>query len=271
MVLLADERLTGMSREQLADLTTLLAPAQEAQTAQRCFEQRGGPRRRAPGAGGNGLLSNADRVLVTVIYQRGICSQNVLSDLLAINANSIGAVIAETRQLLTEHARTVPATTLRFSTATDLREFVASNQPEPTRSRVPDLLRAPALTGLPRDELLAISQHVAHVQEARNEGHRHRRRGGERLPGARGGVFRQKITNHERVLATVLYQRNLCSQDVLAELFEVSRRTIGNVVREVGPILVQQGHTPTPAPTRFATATALLESLTDQPAATPPS
>ena len=91
-----------------------------------------------------------------------------------------------------------------------------------------------------------MTERVRHVQDARNERHRHRRRGGERLPGARGGVFTQKITNDERVLATVLYQRKLCTQDTLAELFEVSRRTIGDVVREVGPILTQDGLHPDP-------------------------
>lgn len=107
--------------------------------------------------------------------------------------------------------------------------------------------------------------------EARNECHRHRRRGGERLPGARGGVFIEKITKQERILATVLYKRNLCSQHALAELFQVSRRTIGNVVREVGPILAQNGHSPMPASTRFPDAAALLAALTQAGAtATPP-
>jgi hypothetical protein len=74
-------------------------------------------------------------------------------------------------------------------------------------------------------------------------------------------VFQQKITDDERVLATVLYQRKLCTQDTLAELFEVSRRTIGDVVREVGPILAQHGFTPTPAAARFATAADILTVL----------
>jgi hypothetical protein len=52
--------------------------------------ERGGQRRRAPGAGSKGLLSAVDRVLLTVVYLRRICSQNVLSDLLGINTNSIG-------------------------------------------------------------------------------------------------------------------------------------------------------------------------------------
>ena len=268
---LADERLTGMSRDELAALAQALAPAQEAQAAQRCFEQRGGRRRRAPGAGSTGLLSAADRVLVTVVYLRQICSQNVLSDLLGINANSIGQAIAETRQLLNEHHRTIPPTTLRFTTANALTEFVSSGQPEPPRSRVSDRLANPALTGLSRAELAAMTARVRHVQDARNERHRHRRRGGERLPGARGGVFQQKITDDERVLATVLYQRKLCTQDTLAELFEVSRRTIGDVVREVGPILTQDGFTPTPAAARFATAADILAALAgDEDTPTPP-
>src|SRR3954454_5909778 len=270
--LLAEPRLTGMSRDELATLAQALAPAQQAQAAQRRFEQRGGQRRRAPGAGSTGLLSAADRVLVTVVYLRQICSQNVLSDLLGINASSIGQAIAETRQLLNELHRTITPTTLRFTTASALTEFVSSSQPEPQRSGVSDRLANPALTGLFLPELRPVTARAQHMQEARNERHRHRRRGGELLPDVRGGVFTQKITDHERVLATVLYQRKLCTQDTLAELFEVSRRTIGDVVREVGPILTQDGFTPTPAATRFASAADLLDSI---PAAaetpTPPS
>src|SRR5215212_2957750 len=269
---LADERLTGMSRDELAALARALAPAQEAQAAQRCFEQRGGRRRRAPGAGSKGLLSAADRVLIAVVYLRQVCSQNVLSDLLGINTNSIGQAIAETRQLLAEHHHTITPTTLRFTTAGALTEFVSSGQSEPSRARVSNRLADPALTGLSRAELAAMTERVKHVQDARHERHRHRRRGGERLPGARGGVFQQKITDDERVLATVLYQRKLCTQDTLAELFEVSRRTIGDVVREVGPILTQHGFTPTPAGSRFPTAADILPGLAgNQDTPTPPS
>jgi transposase len=269
---LADERLTGRSRDELDTLAQQLAPAQDAQAAQRRFEQRGGQRRRAPGAGSTGLLTAADRVLITIIYLRQICSQNVLSELLGINPNTIGQAIAETRQLLGEHHRTIEPTTLRFTTASALTAFVSSGEPEPLRSRVSDQLAHPALTGMPRTELSAMTERVKHVQDARNERHRHRRRGGERLPGARGGVFTQKITDAERVLAAVLYQRKLCTQDTLAELFEVSRRTIGDVVREVGPILTQDGFTPTPAAARFANAAQILATLDDaEDTPTPPS
>jgi hypothetical protein len=263
--LLADERLTGMNRQDLVALVQVLAPAQDAQAAQRRFEQRGGQRRRAPGAGSTGLLTAADRVLITIIYLRQICSQNVLSELLGINTNTIGQAIAETRQLLNEHHYTISPTTLRFTMASAVIEFVSSGEPAPPRSRVSDQLAHPALTGLSRTELAAMTERVKHIQDARNERHRHRRRGGERLPGARGGVFTQKITDAERVLAAVLYQRRLCTQDTLAELFQVSRRTIGDVVREVGPILTQDGFTPTPAAARFASAADVLGSI---PAAT---
>ena len=71
----------------------------------------------------------------------------------------------------------------------------------------------------------------------------------------------QKITDAERVLATVLYRRGLGTHDILADLFQVSRRTIGEALREVGPILAQQNYRPTPAATRFVSAAALLASL----------
>ena len=261
LTVLTDKRLTGMTPGDLAELATLLAPAQAAQAAQRRFEQRGGPRRRAPGAGSTGLLTDADRVLVTVVYLRQICSMNVLSDLLGVNANSIGQAIAETRQLLTEHGRTIAPTTLRFTTAATLTEFVSGSGEQPARLRLTEQLTDPTLTGMPRAELAAMTERVLPVLAARNERHRHRRRGGERLPGARGGVFTQKLTDADRVLATVLYQRGLCSHETLAELFEVSRRALGTAAREVTVVLEQDGHIPLPAEQRFATAAALLASV----------
>lgn len=272
LAVLADSRLTGMTAAELDQLAKALAPAQAAQAAQRRFEQRGGQRRRAPGAGSTGLLTGADRVLVTIVYLRQICSQNVMSDLLGVNANSIGQAIAETRQLLVEHGRTIAPTTLRFASTAALTDFVSGSGEEPTRPRLPELLADPSLTGMPRADLAALTERIVPILAARNERHRHRRRGGERLPGARGGIFTQKITDAERVLAAVLYQRGLGTHDILAELFDVSRRTIGNVVREVGPILAQDGYAAAPAATaRFATAAAILSSVPapDQAADTP--
>lgn len=258
--ILAHPGLTGMSVNELDALAQQLAPAQAAQTAQRCYQQRGGRRRRAPGAGSRPLLSDRDRVLITVIYLRQICSQRVLSELLEINENSIGHAIAETRQLLDEHGHTITPTTLRFTTAHALAEF-PDHGDTPARPVVPELLCDPSLTGISRQQLNDMIERLALRQAAAVERRRHQRRGGDRLPGARGGVFTQKITDAERILATVLHQRGVCTHKVLADLFEVSPRTIGTALLETRPLLKQDGHVPTPAPTRYSTAAALLDCL----------
>jgi len=262
--LLADQRITGMSGQELAALAEKLAPAQRAQAAQRHFEQRGGPRRRARGAGSKRILTPADGVLITVVYQRQVCSQKVLGELLGLSDMTIGMVIAETRQLLGENGVQISPATLRFTTAAALRDYAASDQPLPDRSRILQLLSHPDLTGIPPADLAAMTARVRKVLEARGERHHHRRRDGETLPGARGGVFTQKITPDERILVTILYLRKLCSQDTLAELFTVSRRTIGNVIREVGPTLAQDGYTPTPTDKRFPDAQRIINAATRQ-------
>ena len=71
-------------------------------------------------------------------------------------------------------------------------------------------------------------------------------------------MFRQKITDADRVLITVLHQRKLCTQVVLAELFKVCEATIRTAVRETRPLLHDHGYTPTPAPHRCRTADELL-------------
>jgi transposase len=258
---LSDPRLTGISRHELDMLTADLAPAQAAQTAQRRYEQRGGRRRRAPGAGSRSLLSDAARVLITVIYLRQTCSQNVLSEILGVNPNSIGQAIAETRQLLDERGHTISPTTLRFTTPKALTDFL-DGAAIARRPSLPEALSVPTLTGMPRPELDAMIERLSIQQAAQVERRRYRRRGAERLPGARGGVFLQKITDPERILATVLYQRRVCTRQALAELFGVSTRTIGTALNEVRPLLEQDGYVPTPASgPRFATAAALLASL----------
>jgi hypothetical protein len=113
-----------------------------------------------------------------------------------------------------------------------------------------------------RAELTTLARRLSVPQAARIERLRHQRRGGERLAGTRGGVFLQKITTAERVLAMVLYQRGLCTRNVLAQLFQVSPRTIGNAFQEVLPLLEQDGWTPAAGGQRFATAAALLASVT---------
>jgi transposase len=260
--LLAHPALTGMTGGQLTALAGQLAPFQAAQAEQRYYRQRGGPRRQAAGKHGRPLLTDAARVLITVVYLRQACSQKVLSEILEVNPCSIGTAIAETRQLLDEQRCAIEATTLRFTTVQDLTAYLADGTAATARPNLPQVLSEPSLTGMNRAELSALVQRLSVPQTARIERLRHQRRGGQRLPGTRGGVFRQKITNAERILAVILYQRGLCTRDVLAQLFHVSPRTIGNAFREVLPLLEQDGWIPVPCGRRFATATALLASVT---------
>jgi transposase len=258
---LADPRLTGMTQAQLDDLARRLAPAQAAQAEQRTFHQRGGERRRAKGAGSQSLLCDADRVLITVVYLRQVCSQKVLSDMLEVSDYTIGYWIAETRKLLTEHQVMVPATTMRFTTVAQLRGFLDNDDIPAQRPRISETLSHPVLTGMSREELHQMIERLTPFQAARLERLRYQRRGGERLPGARGGIFQQKITDAERILAAILYQRKVCTRQALSELFEVSPRTIGNALIETRPLLKQDGYNPAPAPTRHRTAASLLASV----------
>lgn len=262
LTMLSDPRLTGMTCADLAQLTAAVAPAQAARAQQRYSEQRGGRRRRATGnLRGRPLLDDSARVLITIVYHRQVCSMTVLSELLEVAETSIGQAINETQPLLEDHGHTIAPTTLRFTSASTLREFLHTGD-EPARTNMAQLLSDPALTGMTRNQLQQMIQRLSPQQAAHREKTRYQRRGHPRLPGTRGGIFRQKVTDDERVLATVLYQRQMCTLDVLADLFEVSRGCIGNAVRKIQPLLTQDGYTPTPATKRFRTTPDLLAFLT---------
>jgi hypothetical protein len=250
-----------MTSDELDRLNSQLADDQAAQIEQRCYQQRGGPRQRAPGAGGTMLLTAADRVLVTVIYLRQICSQKVLAELLAINPNSIGNAIADTRTLLKQRKHTLTPTKLRCTSVSHLLSFLdGSAQPAPAVV-LPDLLTDPRLTGMTRQQLTNLLDQLRLPHNAQVEHRRYHRRGRHRLPGTRGGVFQQKLTDPERVLAAILYQRRACTRQVLADLFNVSPRTIGNILIDIRPLLHQTGKQPTPADIRYRSAAALREAL----------
>jgi hypothetical protein len=115
-----------------------------------------------------------------------------------------------------------------------------------------------------RQELQQLTQRLTLGQAAQTERRRHQRRARPRLPGTRGGIFRQKITDAERVLAAVLSLRGVCTRRVLADLLDVSPRTIGNALLDVRPLLEQDGHALAPAERRFSTAAALLDFVNSQ-------
>jgi Rhodopirellula transposase DDE domain len=260
LAMLADPRLTGMSSHALDALRSRLAPAQEARTEQHRYVLRGG-RRVATTGRSRALLSDSDEVLITVIYLRQLCPQKVLCDLLGINPVTIGQAIKATRQLLDgEKISITPAVVRYFTRADDLRAWAtgpaAHVPPHPARHA----LTHPRLTGMSRDALGTLLEKMIVPYAAAIEQRRHRQRGGNRRPGTRGGVFRQKITDGDRILATILYQRRICTLDTLAELFDICKSTLWNAINDVLPILDNHHPAITPADHRYASAADLLAS-----------
>ena len=96
---------------------------------------------------------------------------------------------------------------------------------------------------------------------AQVEHRRYHRRGRHPLAGTRGGVFKQKLTDPERVLAAILYQRQACTRQVLAGLFHVSPRTIGSILIDIRPLRDHAGLQPAPAAVRYRSATALRDAI----------
>jgi hypothetical protein len=214
------------------------------------------------------LFDDPARVLLTLLYQRQVCSMVVLGDLLETTAACIGDLVKETRRVLEDHGHLPSTAPVRFKTARDLLAFL-DHDTVPTRTAIIEKLSAPTLTGMPRTELDDLVRRLAARQAAQAERLAHQRRGGARQPGARGGVFPQKIGNSERVLLTLVYLRRLCNLDVLAEaLGDVSRSAIGGVVRETRPLIEQEGCMPPPSLTRYRTAAELLAAA-DQDHDTP--
>ena len=140
---LADPRLTGMTTTDLQQLAAVLAPAQAARTQQRYAEQRGGRARRAAGKlRGRPLFNDAARLLLTLVYQRQVCSMTVLADLLEVTDTCIGSLVHETREVLEDHAHNPeshrcasppPTTCSPSSTRTSAPPGPRSSTPCPTR------------------------------------------------------------------------------------------------------------------------------------------
>jgi hypothetical protein len=265
---LNDERLTGMTSGELASLCTAVAPLQAARAQQRYSQQREGRARRAAGKPrGRPLFDDPARVLLTLLYQRQACSMNVLADLLEVTATCIGDLVGETREVLEDHGYATGTAAVRFPTAQALRTFLDSDA-RPQRAQIVEQLSHPALTGLSRLRLQDLTRQLAPLQAAQAERLSYQRRGGLRQPTARGGVFHQKISNAERALLAILYQRHLCTMDVLASLLGVCRSSVGNAIRETLPLLHQAGHVPTPATARYRTGNDLLAAAASTPNST---
>lgn len=208
----------GTTRDELAELVALLAPAQEAKTEQRNYNRRGGKRRRAKGAGGMTVITPTARIVATLVHLRGICTMPVLQDLLGVTRSGPQKPMRETRALLAEHNHTVRAIDLRLTTTQAVRDFVASagslQEIDPQEA-----LRHPAITGMTHAELDAITTRLATRYQARLQEMRHNRRGAE-LKKDPGAVIYRKITDEGRVLAAILAMRQVTTRPVIADLFK---------------------------------------------------
>ncbi len=270
---LADPRLTGMSVADLDALAAALAPAQAARAHQRYAEQRGGRARRATGKlrGSKPLFDDPARLLLSLLYQRQVCSMSLLADLLETSPTAVADAVHETREVLEDHGQDPGFAAVRFATAAELLAFLDHDTPPP-RAAIIDALSDPALTGLGRDELRRLIERLAHRQAAQAERLSHQRRGGPRQAGARGGVFPQKISNSERVLLTLLHLRKQATLDALADaLSDVTRSGIGMVVRETRPLLEHDDHLPPLATVRHRTAAELFAAASPANTASPDS
>jgi len=173
-----------MSSTELDQLSAAVASSQAARAHQRYSEQRGGRARRATGKlrGSKPLFDDATRLLITLIYQRQVCSMNVLADLLEVTGVCIGDLVRETREVLEDHSHSPAIASVRFSTARDLLDFLDTDR-RPARSGIIETLSAPAMTGMSRDELGNLTERLAARQAAHAERLSHQRRGGPRQPG----------------------------------------------------------------------------------------
>jgi transposase len=239
--LLAVPALTGMEPQELARITDLLTPGLAALREERLWCYRNGRRRRENRGARPPALSPADKVLVSVLYLRHICSQSTLADMLGLNQRTIGPAVKEVRHLLREHKITVTPTTLCFDTGQQIRDYLATGTPATARQRATRRLAHPELTGMSRTELDALIDQLSVQQSALIESRRHRQRGGPRRPGSRGGVFRQKITDADRLLVAVLDARKIATKPVLAAAFGVSLNTVRNALADAQPVLEDAG------------------------------
>lgn len=131
-------------------------------------------------------------------------------------------------------------------------------------SQIPDraALMHPELTGMTPGQLDTLTQTLTAPLAKAREHHREVHRGTERRRAA-GAGGQDKLTPADRILATVLYQRRLCTQSVLAVLFAVDRATIGRVVQQIHPLLDQHGYTITPSTARFPAPADLIAFLAE--------
>lgn len=133
---LSDPELTGMTGTQLNSLVSELTPALQAEHELGRYRQRGGERRRAPGAGAKPKLSAADRILATVLYQRKVGTQDLIGRLFAVDRSTITGAVNEVRPVLERHGHHITASTARFRTPADVINYLTPRATDPTHADI---------------------------------------------------------------------------------------------------------------------------------------
>ncbi|MFD7454214.1 ISAzo13 family transposase [Kitasatospora sp. NPDC059827] len=138
------------------------------------------------------------------------------------------------------------------------------SSPEQPNSPAVSSLNDPELTGMHRDQLDSLTSELTLLLDRRREEIRHARRGTDRRR-ARGAGAKDKLGLVDRILAAILYQRKIGTQELLAQLFRVDRSTITNAVAEVRPLLEQPDRHIPASMARFRTPADVTAFLTHAP------
>ena len=100
----ADRRVTGLSREVLAELVVELGPRWQARQDARLADR---PRQRAIGAGARYRLVFIDRLLATLVHLRHGVTHDVLACWFGVSRSTISRAVGKVRSLLAERGCTV--------------------------------------------------------------------------------------------------------------------------------------------------------------------
>src|SRR3712207_706667 len=111
-----DRRVTGVSREVLAELVAALGPRWQARQDVRLADR---PRKRAVGAGARYRLVFLDRLLATLVHLRHGVIHDVLACWFGVSRSPITRAVGEVRPLLAERGCTVEGG-LRLRTLADV-------------------------------------------------------------------------------------------------------------------------------------------------------
>jgi transposase len=117
---------TGLPPQEWDTLITTLAALHHDQRETDLHRRRGGPRHTAAGTGRHPVLTLADRLLATILYQRLALPQVAIAALFGVTPQTINRAIRKIRQLLEAAGRTIEPATLRLATLDDLYAFAVS-------------------------------------------------------------------------------------------------------------------------------------------------